>query len=222
MPSILPRNWPQCSPGRQSFACWIRINPNGSPAVVGLIKIACAIGERVQITDPVAAQRRDDALRASNTGVKARRSPPFPPLGEGLVRAAGSPGSHETDGKPSIQGRVVFNGTVNRLDQFLKSGWSILSRHPVPPALFNARQQWVLSCLDIQIAHISRASGPHYVDLDADYDMWFKATGKKVFVVRPDTYIFGSARTVDDLPALIDTLADALAAHGWLGIQAGR
>ena len=189
-----------------------------SPAVTGLIKLACAIGQRVQITDPEEARRRDDALRAANTGVKARRSPPFPRLGNGLIRAADAADAHGLDGLPSIQGRVISNGCVNRLDQFLKRGWTMLTRHPVPDALFNARQRTVLSALPLQIAHVSRAAGPHFIDLDADYDLWFRTSGRKAFIVRPDTYIFGSARTIEELPGLIDTLADALIAHGWLGL----
>ena len=189
------------------------------PAVVGLIKLACAIGERVQITDPELAKRRDDALRAANTGVKNRRSPPFPRLGEGLATAATAPGAHPMDGLPSIQGRVIFNGRVDRLDQFLKPGWTILARHPVPESLFNARQKAVLASLQMQIAHVSRGSGPHFIDLDADYDLWFRASGRKAFIVRPDTYIFGSVPTIEELPSLVDSLGESLTAHGWQGVQ---
>ena len=188
------------------------------PAVAGLIKLACAIGERVQVTDPEAARRRDDALRAANTGTKARRSPPFPALGEGLVRKAGDAGAHEMDGLPSIQGRVISGGRVDRLDQFLKPGWFLLTRHPVPEDRFNERQRAVLSALSIQIAHVSRGTGPHFIDLDADYDLWFRGSGRKAFLVRPDKYIFGSSRTMDDLPDLIDTFAESLTAHGWRGL----
>ena len=190
-----------------------------APAVAGLIKLACAIGERVQITDPDQAKRRDDALRAANTGVKSRRSPPFPRLGDGLVMAAGDPDAHALDGLPSIQGRVIANGTVGRLDQFLKPGWTILSRHPVPETLFNDEQKALLSALKVQIAHVSRGTGPHFIDLDADYDLWFRGSGRKAFLVRPDSYIFGSARTIEALPDLIDTLAGTLAAYGWQGLS---
>jgi 2-polyprenyl-6-methoxyphenol hydroxylase-like FAD-dependent oxidoreductase len=190
-----------------------------SPAVVGLIKLASAIGERVQITDPEQAKLRDDALRAANTGIKARRSPPFPRLGDGLLRSAGDDGAHGLDGLPSIQGRVVANGRASRLDQLLEPGWSILSRHRVPEGLFNARQKAVLTALSMQFAHVSRGAGTHFIDLDADYDLWFRASGRKAFIVRPDRYIFGSASTIEDLPALVDSLENKLVAHGWLGIQ---
>ncbi len=186
-----------------------------SPAVTGLISLACAIGERVQITDPHQAQLRNDALRAANTGIKTRRSPAFPRLGSGLVRAIDGPGAHAGDGLPSIQARVIWNGTVKRMDEFLKPGWSLLTRHAVPEGLFDERQLSVFSHLPVQIAHISRGNGSHYIDLDTDYDLWFRATARKAFLVRPDGYIFGSARTIEDLPELIDVLADSLMAHGW-------
>ena len=191
-----------------------------SPAVTGLIRLACAIGERVQITDPSLAQQRDDALRASNTGIKTRRSPAFPRLGNGLVRAVEDSDAHPTDGLPSIQARVIWKGSVKRLDEFLKPGWSLLTRHAVPIGLFNARQEAVLATLPVQIAHVSRGSGAHFIDLDADYDLWFRATGRKAFLVRPDGYVFGSARTIDDLPRLIDALAETLIAHGWRSLEA--
>ncbi len=191
-----------------------------SPAVVGLIKLACAIGERVQITDPGLARRRDDALRAANTGVKARRSPPFPRLGDGLLMSPAEEGAHALDGLPSIQGRVIWDGKVRRLDQFLKPGWTIIARHHVPEDLFNTTQKVILSALSIQIAHVSRGTGSHFIDLDADYDLWFRATERKAFIVRPDSYIFGSATTIEDLPALVDALGRKLIACGWRGIEA--
>ena len=45
--------------------------------------------------------------------------------------------------------------------------------------------------------------------------MLYRNTGRKAFLVRPDHYVFGSVRTVEDLPALIDELAAALDTHGW-------
>jgi hypothetical protein len=190
------------------------------PAVVGLIKLACAIGERVQITDPELARRRDAALRAENTGPKTRRSPPFPRLGEGLIRATEDPGADRLDGLPSIQGRAILDGRVQRLDEFFKPGWMIVSRHPVPESIFNSRQMAILSVLSMQTAHVSRGSGHHFIDLDADYDVWFRGTGRKAFIVRPDRYIFGSVATIDDLPDLVDSLGECLRAHGWHGLEA--
>ena len=190
------------------------------PAVTGLIKLACAIGERVQITDPEQAKLRDEALRVANTGIKPRRSPPFPRLGEGLLVGPDDEGAHPHDGLPSIQGRVICKGKVSRLDHFLQSGWTILARHPVPDDLFNARQKAVLRAVSMQIAHLSRGTGEHFIDLDADYDLWFRATGRKAFLVRPDAYIFGSSTTIEDLPVLVDLLGNKLIEHGWRGLKA--
>jgi len=73
-----------------------------------------------------------------------------------------------------------------------------------------------LTALGVEFAHVSRAAGDdHFVDLDGDYDLWFRATGRKVFLCRPDNYVFGAASTLANLPALVDELTEALSRHGW-------
>ena len=73
-----------------------------------------------------------------------------------------------------------------------------------------------MSALEIQIAHISRGPGTdHFIDIDGEYDLWFRKTGLKAFLQRPDNYIFGAARTVNELPALLDDLATSLRESGW-------
>ena len=192
-----------------------------SPQVVGLIKLASALGERLQVIDKEAAKRRDDALRAELAkGPKPNRVGRFPRLGDGLVRSSGDPASKDTDGKPSIQARVISKRRVELLDDFLDSSWTILTRHEVPMSLLNDRQKHIVATLPIQIAHCSRGGGAHFVDLDADYDLWFRTTGQKAFVVRPDSYIYGSVATNEELPELIDHLGDALTSHGYQGIPA--
>lgn len=92
----------------------------------------------------------------------------------------------------------------------------ILSRHAVPESRFDARQRALLSALGMKFAHISRGAGPdHFIDIDAEYDLWFRTTARKAFVLRPDNDVFGSARTIEELPALLDELGGALAKNGW-------
>ena len=101
-------------------------------------------------------------------------------------------------------------------DHFPAPGWKIVSRHRIPQEIFDERQRATLTALRVEFAHVSRAAGDdHFVDLDGDYDLWFRATGRKVFLCRPDNYVFGSARTIDDLPALVDELTEMLTRYGW-------
>ena len=70
--------------------------------------------------------------------------------------------------------------------------------------------------LDIDIVHVSRGPGPGYfLDIDGEYDRWFQTHDVRAFVQRPDGYVFATARSVEELPAVIDELAAVLAEHGW-------
>ncbi len=101
-------------------------------------------------------------------------------------------------------------------------GWTILARHACAggASLTLSQQVRSLRTCPCRFAHVSRGTGSHFIDLDADYDIWFRATGRKAFIVRPDAYIFGSASTIEDLPALVDILGRKLIAYGWRGIEA--
>ncbi len=187
------------------------------PHVTEVVHMSIAVGDMVLMTDPEQARHRDDMLRAG----KVPEAPVFPRLGEGIVRPSASPDAHATDGRPSMQARVAFGRRVDRIDEFVRPGWRIVSRHPVPDSLFNDRQHKLLSGLNVQFAHVSRGAGAQYSDIDGEYDLWYRKTGRKAFLQRPDHYIFGSVRTIEDLPALLDDLANALAANGWNGLVPG-
>ena len=74
-----------------------------------------------------------------------------------------------------------------------------------------------MSKLKIQTAHVSRGATAQYIDIDGEYDMLYRNTGRKAFLVRPDHYVFGSVRTMEELPSLLDELAESLTRHGWHG-----
>ncbi len=184
-----------------------------APHVQRVIEMSSGMGKMVLITDPEEARARDERLRSG----LVPRAPVFPGLGAGLVRSADSPDAHPSDGRPSIQGRVARGRQVDRLDEFLRLGWKIVSRHPVPPSLFDQRQLELMSQLDLETAHVSRGASAQYGDIDGEYDLWYRNTGRKAFLIRPDNYVFGSVTTMEQLPALIDELAGSLARHGWRG-----
>ena len=186
------------------------------PHVETLIAISSALGETILITDPERARARDEMLRS---GVR----PPmrFPRLGDGVIRDPSSPLALDqpgTDGRPSLQARVALDKRVDLLDNLLPgSGWRIVSRHPIPQDLFNGRQRRLLDSLEMQFVHASRgASGDtSFWDIDAKYDAWYQRTGRRVFLERPDHYVFGTAEQIADVPGLIDELGAALAEFGW-------
>jgi len=177
--------------------------------------MSMAVGQMVLLRDPEAGRQRDEMLRSGNLP----RPPVFPRLGKGVVAEADDPDGAGANGRPSPQARVAFNGRVDRLDQFSPGKWKIVSRHPVAEALFDDRQRTLLSQLDVEMVHVSRGPGPdYYIDIDGEYDLWFRNNHRKAFLQRPDNYVFGSVRSVDELPTLLDDLADALAVNGWRGV----
>ena len=177
----------------------------------GITEMSNAVGNLVLMSDPEQAKQRDDMLRAGH----APRAPIFPRLGPGIVRSQDSPNSHPTDGRPSRQARAALGRRVDRLDQFMKRGWKIISRHPVPLSIFNERQQDLLAALDMDFAHVSRGATAQYADIDGEYDLWYRETGRKAFLLRPDNYVYGSVGTIEELPAMLDEVSEVLAAHGW-------
>ncbi len=184
-----------------------------APHVRAIIDMSIAVGNMVLMTDPEQARQRDEALRSG----MALKAPEFPRLGDGIIRPSTSPAAHATDGRPSIQGRAALGRRVDRLDQFLRPGWKIISRHPIPGTLLTDSQRSLMSALDIQVAHVSRGANAQYADIDGEYDAWYRKTGRKAFLLRPDHYVFGSVATLEDLPALLDDLRQALASNGWHG-----
>lgn len=188
-----------------------------SPHVQALTEMSSMIGKRIQITDSEAAKLRDATLRADRQP-KSAMAGPFPRLGPGIVRQAEHPEASDYDGRPSLQGRVIFNGRIARLDEFLKPGWRLITRHRVPEDLLSPRHRAIIAALGIAFAHVSRAAGTHYIDLDADYDLWFRKTGRKAFLLRPDSYVYGSAAAIESVPTLLDDLAACLSSRGWLGL----
>ncbi len=186
------------------------------PHVRDFIELSCRLGATILTTDPERAKIRNDMLRSGRGP-----APVIPRLGNGIVRSSDAPGALEApggDGRPSLQARVALDTHVDRLDNhFSARGWRMVSRHPVPEELFDDRQRRLLHSLDMQFAHISR--GAHgttsFYDIDAEYDRWYLSTGRKVFLERPDHYVYGTAKSLQDVPALVDELAAALARHGW-------
>ena len=175
-----------------------------------LTEMCIGLGEIWNIREPEEAHRRDEMLRLGNVPP----APEFPRLGPGVVSPETADGS-AVEGRPAPQARVALGGRVDRLDEF-GHGWKIVARHDVARDSFTDDQQKVLEELDVEFAHVSRGPGPgYYVDIDGEYDVWFRKHGVRAFIQRPDRYVFGAVAELDELPGLVDRLADSLANAGW-------
>jgi len=186
------------------------------PHALALVRMSSALGSTILLSDPAQIEIRNQMFRSGTMP-----TPSFPRLGPGILSETQhgvAPDALESIGRPSRQARVARGEHVDRLDNLLsKTGWRIVSRHPVPMSVFTGKQRRLLDALDMQFAHVSRgASGEEsFWDIDAEFDPWYAESGHRVFLERPDHYVFGTAETIEDLPALVDDLSEKLAVAGW-------
>jgi 3-(3-hydroxy-phenyl)propionate hydroxylase len=183
------------------------------PHVTKITEMAMEIGRLVTITDPAEAKKRDDLLR----GRQGEKPHGLPQLKAGLLATSGA-GAHEVVGRQSLQARVHRGGRTGLLDDLTGRGWRIVSRHPVPAAV-REKHRAVLAALGIILVHVTRGALENsYVDLDADYAVWFRANGVEAYVERPDFQIFGAVPKMDQLDGLLSALTAALDQAG-VGIK---
>jgi hypothetical protein len=58
-----------------------------------------------------------------------------------------------------------------------------------------------------------------FIDIDGEYDAWFRKHDQKLWLKQPDNYVFAVMDTVEELPGVLDGLAERLAAVGWKGLK---
>lgn len=192
-----------------------------SPHAKAITESSMAVASMVLATDPEQVQARNEMLRAGSMP-----QPQFPRLGQGIVRPAGTGEADDSvgvEGRPGPQARVVAGNRVDLLDNHFdqQASWRLVSRHTIPHDLLTAHQE-LLDSLNMQFAHIHRGmteDEAYLWDIDADYDAWYRSKGVKAYIERPDRYIFGAVTTMDELPALLDELAEVLIASGWLAAR---
>ena len=182
------------------------------PHVQTFIELSMRVGHFVLLTDPEKARLRDEMLKSG----AMPPPPPFPRLRFGIVQP--EPDATNTEGRSSLQGRVAFRRRVGRLDDFVHHGWKIVSRHQIFKGMFDGRQLKRIEDLGIDLAHVSRGAqldSESFFDIDGNYDSWFESSGRKAFLQRPDNYIFGTAKTIEEIPFLLDVLGNSLVKNGW-------
>src|SRR4051812_9562362 len=157
------------------------------PYVTDWTVISLEAGRVPCITDPVAAAERDARFRA---GLRPPL-PEFPQVRHGVV--ADTPCA----GELSLQGRV--GGELFDRAHDAAGRWQVLSTAGDPRSVLSARQVAFLESLGVVFAHVG-----------GDYADHFAARGIEVSIARPDFYVFGTAASLGELPALVDQLAARL------------
>jgi hypothetical protein len=103
---------------------------------------------------------------------------------------------------------VSRGGLVGRFDDVAGRGFLILARNGDPAAVLSAEDLAFWRSIGGSIVRL----GVDIEDLEAYYTGLMDEYGCDVIVKRPDFYIFGAAKTLDGLPALIADLRRQLTA----------
>ena len=172
------------------------------PHVRFITEKAIELGRVQTMRDPVKARERDERFFAQR---RARQGPEklrIPGLQGGLV--AGS-------GEFFPQGRVRLNGREALLDDIVGPGWCIVACDPgVLESLTPSRRDaWKAIGGKAALVAASPAAGG-LEDVGRTYREWFAAHSCAAAVVRPDWYLYGTARDGRELDVLLEQLAQSL------------
>jgi 2-polyprenyl-6-methoxyphenol hydroxylase-like FAD-dependent oxidoreductase len=176
------------------------------PQTEAVIRLAIELGRILCQLDPKAAAERDVVLRQA--------SPPPPPelapLGAGFLhrRADGEP--DPLAGMLSVQGMVARGGHEGRFDDVVGRGFQLIAAGGDPLDQLSGAHRDLLETLDIKVASLHPDAPNGVRDVDGRLESWLREHHAHAVLVRPDFYVFGSATTAEELPALLDDLRSQL------------
>lgn len=178
------------------------VDPERQPQNEWIIAFAVELGKVLCQLDPVQAAERDTMLRSVDA------PPPIglPPLEQGVVHrdSAGTPGT--LAGTLAVQGRVAGPAGAGLLDDIVGDGFVLLSASGGPlAALDDGTRAWWEA-----IGGRSASLDGDVRDEDGRLTAWLAEHDVHAVLVRPDFYVFGSAATPADVPALLDDLREQL------------
>ncbi len=174
------------------------------------IDFSVELGSIICITDPQAAAERDKRMISSTEDQTTPPPIPNPPhrLGPGILRT-----DDPRSGVLFVQGRVAYASKSGLFDDVVGQGFSLLAREDLARVLKEDQREFLAS-LDAHVLHVAQSettSDDTFVDLEGRYMGWFEANGCEAVLVRPDFYVFGAVRKLEEVPDLVADLRTQLA-----------
>jgi 3-(3-hydroxy-phenyl)propionate hydroxylase len=161
-----------------------------------------AIGQSICERDPAAARRRDAQILADGGGkpLLLTRQEIIPPLRAGCLA------QHETPARGSLfpQPRIASDNTVRLLDELTGPGWRLFIDGRSNDAA--AMLSLCAARPDISAAAVAPAGTGRPNTLEETEGVlanWFDRHGVVAAIVRPDHYVFGTARNITELDGLL-------------------
>ncbi len=176
--------------------------PEREPHVRFITEKAIEYGQVQTVRDPVKARERDERLLAQRRAHQAPAKLRYPGLSGRLV--AGS-------GEFFPQGRVRSNSREALFDDIVGPGWCIVACEPHVLDALTVSQRDAWKAIGGRIAAVTATQiAGAFGDVDGTYGSWFAAHSCTAVVVRPDWYLYGTARSGRELSALLEQLPRSL------------
>jgi flavoprotein hydroxylase len=174
-----------------------------------IIAFAVGLGGVLCELDPAAAAERDATMR------EAGDPPPleFAPLGDGVIGRDGDGAPAALAGTLSVQGRVAGPRGEGLFDDVVGTGFALIVAAGDPLDGLEEDQRLFLESLGCTVASLQQTARAGVGDLDGRLGGWLAEHGAHAVLVRPDLYVFATAASSAEVPALIDDLRAQLGAH---------
>ena len=170
------------------------------PHVRFITEKAIELGRVQTLRDPYKARERDERLLAQRRANEKPEKIRLPALKGGLIA---------NNGDFFPQGRVRFRGRMGLFDDVVGHGWCIVAREPEVLASFTCAQHEFWQSIGGRTVVLGQSPSDVY-DVDEVYASWFAVSSCSVALVRPDWYVYGTARDHTGLTKTLERLARSL------------
>jgi 3-(3-hydroxy-phenyl)propionate hydroxylase/flavoprotein hydroxylase len=175
------------------------------PHVRFITEKAIELGHVQTMRDPVEAEKRDARLKAVRAANKKPDKLIYPGLSGGMIA---------NDGQLLPQGLVSSAGKTGLLDDVVGTGWLIVAKGPeaLSGLSDSQRQAWQAMGGSAAVFNLlAIVGGGDLSDTGGVYTRWFDTTGAVAAIVRPDSYVYGLAKSGAELGSLLSQLTETLA-----------
>jgi 2-polyprenyl-6-methoxyphenol hydroxylase-like FAD-dependent oxidoreductase len=170
------------------------------PHVRFITEKAIELGRVQTLRDPNKARERDQRFLAVRRANEKPEKIRFPALTGDLIA---------NNGDFFPQGRVGLKGRVALFDDVVGGGWCIVARDSHVVAALTHAQRVFCQSIDGRTVTLGQSAGDLH-DIDDVYAAWFATSSCSAAVVRPDWYVYGTARDQNELSETLERLSRSL------------
>ncbi|MFC4022307.1 bifunctional 3-(3-hydroxy-phenyl)propionate/3-hydroxycinnamic acid hydroxylase [Oceanobacillus longus] len=175
------------------------------PHMIKLIEAAIYLGKMICTTDEEEAKKRDEAFLTGNFPP----FPDFPIITDGILYKSVESG---LTGQLSLQSVVKYKGETDLYDNVVGHGWMVMGWKQDLKQYLSDEQIQFLESIGAKFVTITNNAGSaeEVIDVEGNYENYFKNNNIEALVVRPDFNIFGSVSQAKELPNVIESLKSSL------------